>query len=55
MHMKKLLRRLLLACCFLAIALPDPANSGSDTTPHGSSAWSCSERTPTIRSQDVAD
>jgi LmbE family N-acetylglucosaminyl deacetylase len=33
MHMKKLLRRLLLACCFLAIALPGPANSGSDTKP----------------------
>jgi LmbE family N-acetylglucosaminyl deacetylase len=30
---KKLLRRLLLVCCLLAIALPGPANSGSDTKP----------------------
>jgi LmbE family N-acetylglucosaminyl deacetylase len=30
---KKLLRRLLLVCCLLAIALPGPANSGSDSKP----------------------
>src|SRR5215831_1892551 len=32
-HMKKLLHRLPLACCFLSIALPGPAVSGSDTKP----------------------
>src|SRR5262245_46100304 len=31
--MKKLLRRLLLGCCFLSVALPGPVVSGSDTKP----------------------
>ena len=33
MHMNKLLRRLLLGCCVLSIAMPGPAVSGSDTKP----------------------